>query len=448
MSVLIPGTNVPSSTSGSGTIKRDSGLFSGHLFNVGIEKPQILSALIITHPQFYLTTITDKLTKGSLPELHNQVLTWPKLGRTRKSSTASSIANGTTATATITTDIAYSAANDNSGYWLVGDTIYITNSGARGRVTAVGNSGGFQTIDVVRAEGGNWSTALLNTGFKFGHTGTSFGQGSSGSGGYRSYLPTSDWNVTSTLRRGIKVTRNAMKDKTYIDDTTWIYQQEDIEHKEMLRDIEATTVFGTRFKATTLTSPNQSRGLWEYAEGSGKTETFSSATGCQEENLTSLITQLLPEQGSSDLVVLCGEQILADINRNLSTNYRSIPNSDQPAEIAGLNFQSYQFLGKKLHLAYYEMFSDDAVVPQVTATSTAKDFRNAAMVLDFGAVPKYGNNININYYQPLIQKAITGMGSESFEISNGFDGVQFEMLTEFMPCCFLPNRLGLLYSNS
>ncbi len=47
---LIPGINTPSTITGAGTIKRDSGVFSGHLFDVGIEKPQILETLIIKYP--------------------------------------------------------------------------------------------------------------------------------------------------------------------------------------------------------------------------------------------------------------------------------------------------------------------------------------------------------------------------------------------------------------
>jgi hypothetical protein len=43
---LIPGTNVPSSISGTGTQGR-SQVLSGHIFNAGLEKPEILEALII-----------------------------------------------------------------------------------------------------------------------------------------------------------------------------------------------------------------------------------------------------------------------------------------------------------------------------------------------------------------------------------------------------------------
>lgn len=50
MAGIIPGTNTPSSIVGTGTIKRDSGVLAGHLFNVGLEIPQILETLIIKYP--------------------------------------------------------------------------------------------------------------------------------------------------------------------------------------------------------------------------------------------------------------------------------------------------------------------------------------------------------------------------------------------------------------
>ncbi len=336
------------------------------------------------------------------------------------------------------------------GYFPVGDTIFCPNSGARGRVVAVGNSGAFQTIDVVRVEGGNWSTTLINTGFRIGHTGTAFGEGSSGSGGFRTYLPDSEYNVTTILRRGFKVTRDAMKQKTYVDDTTWYYKQEDFEQKEFMRDVEATAMFGRRFKSASLTGPNSTRGLWEYAELFGKQIGFSSAIGIQEADLAYLIQQLLPEQGSNDIILLCGEVAFIQIQQALGNNYKSIPTTDQPRSLAGLNFQSYQIAGRNIHFAYYELFSDDAVVPQVTAGATARDFRNVALALDFGNVVGGHRNIEMLYRDgsKMIQKFITGMGSPGLEISNGFDGVQGELLTEFMPKVHLPNRLGLLYANS
>lgn len=446
---LIPGTNVPSSITGTGTIERSNGVLSGHIFNAGLEKPDILPALIIKYPQYYLTSLTEKIG-STRQDLMSSVHSWQVMGRTRKSANITAVANGTTATATLTTDIAYDVANDNLGYFQVGDTIYCTNSSARGRIVAISGAGGFQTIDVVRTVGGNWSTALINTGFRIGHVGTLFAEGSVGSGGTRSYLPDSDWNVTSILRRGFKVTADMIEQKTYVDDKSWYFKQEDFEHKEFMRDIEATMVFGSRFKSASLQGINSSRGILESAELSGKQVTFSSSIGVQESDIVYLIQQLLPEAGSNDIILLCGEVLLVQLQQALGNNYRSIPTSEQPRSLAGLGFQSYEVAGRKIHFAYYELFSDDTVVPQVTASSTAKDFRNFGLALDFGTVTGGENNIEVLYRngRKFVQKWISGMASPEATVSSAYDGLQGELLTEFMPVVHLPNRLGLLFANS
>jgi hypothetical protein len=443
--MLQPGINTPSSISGTGNIKRDSGLYSTHLFNVGLEKPQILESLLIKFPKSYLLNLTERISASR--DLYNNTFNWTIMGRTRSSAGITGVANGTSATATLTLDTTFASATDNAGYWLVGDTFYSPNSGARGIVTAVGNSGGtVQTIDVVRPDGSNWSAALLASGFSIGHTGTSFGQGSAGSGGFRSYFPDQEYNVSTIARRGIKITRNMLKDKIVLEDGSWFHLHEDFEHKNMMRDIEATTLFGTRFKATTIGGRSQSRGLIEYAEGSGQNVTFSGSVGVQEADLKLFIEQLVPQEGSDDIVLLTGVKLQSDLQSALGNNYREIPTSEQPRALAGLNFQSYYFLDKKIHFKYYDLFSDTTIVPAVSASSTAKDFRNFGIALDFGSVEGGKTNIEMGWVQRLTQKAITGMASDSYEISDPFDGAQFEMLAEFMPICYMPNRLGLLYS--
>ena len=444
---IIPGVNTPTSVSGQGAIKRDNGTLQGHIFASGIEKPQILETLLVQFPNYYLLSLTDKIAGASVDGLQsNKALSWNIMGRTRRSATATNVANGTTASATITTDIPATDANA-AGYFLVGDTIFIPNSKARGRVDAVGIAGGFQTITVSRSGGGNWSTSLLNTGFRFGHIGSRFGEGSTRAG-FRSYLPNQEWNIPVIMRRGIQITRSMMQDKTWIDNDTWYYKQEEFEQKEFLRDVEATAIFGSRFQASSLQSPNDTRGYLEYAELFGKSATYSSAVGAQEADLIYLVQQLLPEQGAQDLILLSGEKQFLDLQTALGNNYRQVPMQEKPAELAGLNFQSYEIGGKKIHFTYYELFSDDAVVPQVAPSSDAVDFRDFGLILDFGMVSGGQRNIQLGYVDRIIQKHIAGMASDSFDIASTFDGEQFELLTEFMPLCFSPNRLAILRSNS
>lgn len=445
---LIPGVNTPTTISGTGNNKRDNGLYSNHLFDVGLEKPQILETVLLKFPKSYLLQLTEKIKAKR--DLYNETFSWNTQDRTRTSSTVSSVTGNTGASAVITTNVAYSSANA-AGYWLPGDTFYIPNSGARGVVTAVGDSGGFQTITVARPDGSNWSAALLTTNFSLGHTGTSFGQGSAGSGGFRSYFPTTEYNISTIQRRGIKITRNAMKDKTVLDaNGTWTHYLEDVEHKNMLRDIEATTIFGTRHKNSSIGGRNQSRGLLEYAENSGQTVTFSGAVGCQEADLKLLIENLVPKEGGDDLILLTGVKLQSDLQSALGSNYREIPTSEQPRQLAGLNFQSYYFLDKRIHFKYYDLFSDTTVVPHVAASSTAKDFRNFGIALDFSMVSGIAggsvSNIEMGWLEPLFQKEITGMASDGYKISDPYDGIQFELLCEFMPICYRPEWLGLLYS--
>lgn len=446
---IIPGTNVPSSISGTGSLSRGTtGLLEGHIFNAGLEKPDILPALIVKFPQYYLLSLTDKIAGGS-GELFSNTHTWNVQDRTRRS-TSGTCTPAAAATIVVTTDIADAAGDE--GYFLVGDVVRIGETGETARVTAVGESGGFQTITLARYNGQNWTTnnLTITSTPKIGHIATGFAEGSAGSGGFRSYLPTSDYNVTSILRRGFKVTRDALAQKTWIDDKTWQFKNEDFEQKEFMRDVEALSLFGKRFKSTSLQGVNQTRGLMEYAEGSGQSVTFASSVGVQESDWQQLLQGLYNQNGSNDLIALCGRKILFDTQNALADRYRSIPNSEKPAELAGLNFQSYEIAGKRVHFTYYELFSDTAIVPSVAPGSLARDFENLALVLDFQNIPGAGRNIQMKYRSgaKMIQKFITGMASPQMEVSNAFDGLQGELLTEFMPVCYQPNKLGLIYANS
>lgn len=440
----------PTSVLAGGTFYNTTGLLAGHLFAQGMEEPDVLRAVITKFPQFYLTSMLDKL--GATGEIENSTLGWSIMDNTRKSATATTVTNNTTATATAVLDTSYVAANGNLGYWLVGDTFRIANSGAIGIVTAVTNSGANQSIDVQRLSGAVWTAADFASGYLIGHVGSAYGDGTTGAGGYRNYFPDNDYNVSTILRRDFKISRDAMTSKKWVDapgGKNWWYAQEDYEQKNLMRDIEATTILGTRYKATNLTGPDMSRGLMEYAETSGQQQTFSSAVGVQEADLSELLTKLSDQQGANEVVALCGTRILTDLQHALADRYRSIPNSEKPATVAGLNFQSYEIAGKKVHLAKYEAFSDTSIFPAVSASSTVKDFRNLALILDFSETEN-GVNVQLKYRKgaKMIQKLIPGMVSPGPEAANKFDGIEGALLTEFMPVCYLPNRLGLLYANS
>lgn len=444
---LIIGTNVPSTVSGTGTQAR-SEVLSGHIFNAGLEVPQILDDLIVKFPNYWFAKLLEEIT-GATEEIHSDNFTWEILDRTRKGATVTAVANGTTATATLTLDITADGSAD-LGYYLVGDEIRVANSGENGRVTVSSNAGGFQTIQVVRYGGGNWSAALVTTNFKIGHIGTGFARGSSASGGYRTYLPSNDYNVTTIHRRGLKIERGVMDQITWVDKKAgyWYYKQEDIEQKEFFRDFHAKLLFGKRF--ATKTGVQQNKGFMEYAEGSGNLVGFSSGIGVQESDWISVAESLITQQGSDDLVVLMGHRIFLQNQTGLADRYRSIPNSEKPAQIAGLNFTSYEIGNKKFHFKYFDMFSDEAIVPSVTPSSTAKDFKNVALVLDLGMATPSSRNVQVKYRSgaKFIQKLIPGMVGHGAEASNAYDGVGGELLCEFTDAMLLPNRSALVYATS
>lgn len=442
---LIPGTNIPSSVSGTGTSARAS-LLSGHIFGAGMEKPEILEALIIKYPDFWFSKLLESIPQVS-GEIESDVFTWQVLDRTRKSSELDYISG--TGTATIVVDaVDIPAAGADLGYFRVGDVLRVAETNVNYRVTAISDNGGLQRLSLVKVLGGTIANTEVD-GFHAGHISADFGRGSSGSGGTRVNLPGTDYNVTNIHRRGLTIERGVLSQRTYVDDKSWYFPQEDLFQKEFMRDFQAKLLFGKRFLDRAGVS--QTKGIMTYAEESGKQVTFDSATGVQESHWGDLAELLLPEQGSDDLIVLMGQKILKDTQYALR-DYRTIPQNQIPQQLAGLNFQSYEILNKKFHFKYFDMFADTAILPSITpAGANAKDFTNTALVLDAGMVSGANQrNIQVKYRKgaKMIQKFITGMASPGAEASNAYDGLQIELLSEFTTAVLLPNRLGVVYAAS
>jgi len=439
---LVSGVNVPSSITGTGTTAAAS-VLSGHIFNAGLEQPEILRDLIVKFPNYWFSKLLDEVPDVS-GEIESDIYTWNVMDRTRKSSELNYI-SGTGTAAVVVDAVDIAATGTNLGYFLVGDEVRVMETGVNYRVTAVSDNGGLQRLTLAAFDGGNIVTGDVD-GYHAGHIATGFARGSSGSGGTRVYLPSSAYNVTNIHRRGATIERGVMSQKTYVDDKSWYFKQEDIEQKEFMRDFHGKLLFGQRFKGTT----NQTRGLIEYAEGGANLVPFNSAVGVQESDWVTLAESLIVNQGSDDLVVLMGERIFLQNQQALADRYRSIPNSEKPAQLAGLNFTSYEIGNKRFHFKYFDMFSDTAMLPSVTPSSTAKDFKNVALVLDMGYATPGQRNIQVKYRKgaKFIQKMITGMASPGLTASNAYDGLQMELLCEFTSAVLLPNRLGLVYANS
>src|SRR5690606_26833122 len=119
---IIPGTNVPSSVSGTGTSARAS-LTSGHIFDAGLEQPEILKALIVKFPDYWFSKLLESIPQVS-GEIESDVYTWQILDRTRKSTELDYVSGAGTATVVVdAVDIPATGAN--LGYYRVGDVIRI-----------------------------------------------------------------------------------------------------------------------------------------------------------------------------------------------------------------------------------------------------------------------------------------------------------------------------------
>lgn len=448
-----PGIGYPSSALTSGTTSRAT-LLESYVFAAGLHEPEHSKILTYKYPQYYLTTLLDKL--GADEPVSQSVFSWSTMDRTRKSGTVSSVANGTSATATITTDIVSVTASGDLGYFIIGDVIRL-ESGELGRVTAIGESGGFQTIDVVRVVGGNWSTSLVLAAMVFGHVFSAFGEASTGPNG-RLFLPTEEYNYTQIIRRGIKVSGTELTNKTMLGDgKAWYFTVEDIVRKEFAKDRELVVLLGEQASGTV----KGTKGILSYISASGIINTYASATGVQEADFQDHIADLLPEGGSNEYLVLCGSTFLKNAMKALK-DYAingAMSFGTLGKNMAGLDFAGYKFLGKTVYFAYYELFDDPKVFPFSGTPSSSKiNFKDFSLWLDLGSDSAGQKLISLKYKahggisRKFIQKTIPGMmtfggGNDGFAAHSG-DYVEIQWLSEIAVQVRLANRMGILRANS
>ena len=449
----MPAQGYPTAALVGGTTSRST-ILENYVFASGIHDPEHSKLLTYKYPQYYMTTLLDKI--GADSPTAQTVFSWSIMDRTRKSSTVSSLTGGTSATAVVTTDIASDVAAGNLGYYIVGDVVR-TEAGELGRVTAVGESGGFQTIDLVRVVGGNWSASLIAGTFKLGHVFNSFAEGSAGPTG-RLFLPVEDYNYTHILKRGVKITGTELTNRTILGDgKAWYFQIEDVLRKEFARDRECLVMFGER-SATAATSHRATRGILSWISAEGIINTYASATGVAEADIQDHITDLLPEGGSGEYMVLCGSTFLKYFQRALK-DYAiagAISYGTLGKNMAGLDFSGYRFLGKTIYVAYYELFDDTAVVPYTGTPSASKiNFRDFSLWLDMGKTAQGESLIKLRYKslggisRKYIQATIPGiMAFNGASPTHSGDYVEFSMLSDIGVEVKLANRMGILRANS
>lgn len=443
--MAIPSVQVPASRTFGNSATNPT--LQNYIFQSGMEKPEVSSILTYIYPQYLLTALIDRI--GLYEPVQNSVFSWAKLGRTRASGEVASISGGTGATATFTTTFPHAAATP--GYVIPGDILRF-ESGALGRVSAVGESGGFQTVSVVRTVGGNWSTALINNGFKWGHASTAFGEGTDGPLG-RSFTPDLDYNVTQIFKRTTKISRTSLQTKTWLEgNKAWFWTDEEVTFKEHLRDIEAAMLLGDLNQ--TRTGVQTTRGILDFIFDEGIVKDYNASLGVQESDLMNMIKDMLVEGTSNEVLVLCGADFLMDVQvalkpyvLNGGIQFGTLGNN-----VVGLDLHQYKVLGKRLTFAHYEMFNDDKILPYTDAPVTGKiNFDKFGLFLDMGS--ENGRNILMKYMEKdgiqskLIHSVVPGtvnpFGGASVS-SNLFDGVQTQVLSEVGLEFKLPNRCGVL----
>jgi hypothetical protein len=447
----MPANGYPTPPLVGGTSQRST-ILEGYVFQSGIHEPEHSKILTYKYPQYYMTALLDKL--GADSPVTQTVFSWAIMDRTRQSATVSSVSGGTTATAVITTDIASNTAAGNNGYFIVGDVIRL-ESGELGRVTAIGEAGGFQTISVVRVVGGNWSTSLVLAAMVFGHVFSAFGEASMGPEG-RLHLPTEDYNYTQILKRGVKISGTEFTNKTMLGDgKSWYFTIEDILRKEFAKDRELLVLLGERSN----TGVKGTKGILSWVTAEGVINTYASSIGVAESDLQDHIADLLPEGGSNEYLVLCGstflknaQKALKDYAINGAQNYGSFGKN-----MAGLDFKGYEFLGKKVYFAYYELFDDPKVFPYSGTPSSSKiNFKDFSLWLDLGVDSAGQKLIELKYKahggqsRKFIQKLIPGMMSPDatgFAAHSG-DYFELQLLSEIAVQVRLANRMGILRANS
>jgi len=441
-------------------------ILEGYVFQSGIHKPEMSNILSYKYPQYTLTAMLDRL--GATEGVAQNVYHWDTLDRTRENGTVKAttglVAGGTTSDQTaqlILDGITYDSAN--FGYFLVGDVVRF-DIGDLGRVTATAANAGEQEITVQKIGTGNWTATMVAGTTTLGHAFSLFPEASDAPQ-HRLYLPTEDYNRLSIIRRSLRISGSEFTNRTYIGDgSAWYFTQEELEMKEFKRDIENAIVFGQLEDDGVggTAGVYASRGILDWAFSEGIATNYVGATGVSEANLRSHIQNMLIEGTSDEIYVLCGAKFLADIQVALrdysqagAMSYGSFGNNT-----AGLDFQSYKFLGKTIHFSYYELFDDVKLLPHSgsTATSDKINFSDFALFLDLGTDVGGKKLITLKHKElngqsrKFIHGIEAGMmqpdGSNGGQVASGFDGFRIHYIAECGLEVRLANRLGVMYATS
>lgn len=435
----------------SGTAAVDR-IMSDHVFASGIHKEEHSNILSYMYPQYQGVALLEKL--GAYEPIAADTWTWSIMDRTRLGGAVTAITTVLPAASVeFTTDYEHNG-DSKLGYLIEGDTIR-PQSGALLRVNAVDAAGGFQTVEVTKVGGGNITAADLAVGDVFGHIATSFAEGTNQPKG-RLFLPREETNVLQILKRTVEVTGSEFTNRTRIGDgKAWYFTVEEITMQEFQKDRELAVLFGK----TQTTGARNTRGLIDYGLEYGIISEYDAGTGLSERDIQDQITAHLVEGSSGDLVVLAGSEYVAQFNRALR-DYAMQGAQSFDSKTAGLDFQEYNFGGKKIKVAHHVLFDDPEILPYLDNPSAdAINFRYFSLWLDLGQMSLQGKKgITLKYKalggqsRKLIIKIAAGMMSpvETKVISDmdGYDGFKVFYLSEIGIEVLFPNRIGIQYANA
>lgn len=437
----------------SGTSSVD-GIFQGHVFASGIHKEEHSNILSYLYPQYYGIGILEKL--GSYEGIAQDNWTWNIMDRTRRAGTAVSVVTVLpAASVVIDTDYVYNGGSK-LGYLVAGDTIR-TEKGALLRVDSVGETSGtgFQEITVSKVGGGNITASDIADDDKFGHIASSFAEGTNQPAG-RLYLPYEEGNQLQIIKRTIEVTGSEFTNKTRLGTgKAWFFEVEAIEAKEFQKDRELAVLFGQ----SQSTGAKNTRGIIDYALNLGIVSEYDGGTGLTERDIQDQITAHLVEGCSGDITVLAGSEYVAQFNRALK-DYVIAGAQSFDSKVPGINFQSYNFGGKMIHVAHHVLFDDPEVLPFLDdPAATAINFRYFSLWLDLGQMEMQGTRgIKLKYKEhgghsrKFIVKIASGMMSpvdtQFTSDMDGYDGFKIFYLSEIGVEVRFPNRLGVQYANA
>jgi hypothetical protein len=426
---------------GNVTVAREA---DNYIFASGILSPEHSDFLSYQFPQYLATAILERI--GRYEAVGQDVFSWSEMARTRKGATASAVSATGSATITVTTDIAVVSGSD--GYYIVGDQV-LTETGVLARVSAVGASGGFQTITLTKADGTNWGVGNITAAEKIGHIANSFGEYSDAPKG-RLYLPNERYNVIQTLRRSIYISGKALTNKTYFKDKSWAYEQEMIELDEFSKDRENAIVFGQL--SAVGTDAQTCEGIITTAAG-GVTTTYTGAV--TEQDIKDHITALKISSGATEYVVFCGAEFLSDAHTALQPYALSggiTYGSFGSANMVGISLAGYKFMDTTVMFVHYPTFDDGQTLPHTsTATATKKNYSNFSAWFNMGGErgKKY---ISLKYKEldkmqrKFILKTEDGMMGDGAKVANGKDGKTTHLLSDISVEMRGKNKHGLLYA--